>query len=867
MIKNLYIIFLLLFTNFGFGQVLDKPTANYAPGTYLSNINVALNHTEPGVTIFYTLNGNEPTPSDYVYSGPINLGSRVGEPNNYSMIPTNPSLTYPYGTYTTSRANNRGWLPPYSEVFKINILRFKAFKPGFAPSETVTHTYIIDTEGTGLYSFPILSFVIDSLDMFSDETGIYVYGDHPDGNYSNKGALWERIAHFEYFKMDGTLGYAQTTRTRMHGGGSRHSAKKNLRLYGETNEFTNFRYPFFDNIELDKFKRLLIRAGGHRPDCFPRDDLANYFTQGLNADQQHYKYVILFINGEYWGIHALRERVDKYFIQNQFGIDDNDVTILDQEYDVQDGHASDSLEMKLLENFVSINNMSLSSNYAYAENRMDIDNYIDYMCSEIFLSNEDWVYSNVVIWRKTGAYDPTKPKGQDGKFRWIFYDLDGAFGGSCDNAYYTVNTLENATIESGLYSSYTRLFRGLLDNEEFRLKFIRRMSDLTNSWFKSNTTTEKLTATYDLLTPEMMPTIERWRYPSVATTIVDRNTEIPSFTQWNETFNLLDRFLRRRGAKVHEHMMEKWGYTDTSYIQVDVNNSAMGQVKINSLLINPQLPGVEAGIYPWQGRYINNIEHQLVAIPLPGYEFVEWQETGSTNDTISINLIGDTSLTAIFQLSNDYAPVVINEVMPSNDANLADNFGDYDDWLELYNPNTYPINLSNCTIERDGIIFTIASGTYIAPNGFYLFWHDSETYQGENHVNFKLPNSSNSVILRDPSGIVMDEFIYPNTPTDNSYGRFPNGSPTFASFTFPTPLRTNNLASDQTYNLDPLQAFPNPSNTIIHLNKKCDFQIFNLSGELIQTNNKGNKIDVSNYPSGIYILRNEFNETIKLIVP
>ena len=88
-------------------------------------------------------------------------------------------------------------------------------------------------------------------------------------------------------------------------------------------------------------KRILIRAGGHRPDCFPRDDLANLFTEGLNVDQQHHRHIILFINGEYWGIHAIKERVDKYFLQNQFGIDDNEITILDQEFDVQDGEVED----------------------------------------------------------------------------------------------------------------------------------------------------------------------------------------------------------------------------------------------------------------------------------------------------------------------------------------------------------------------------------------------------------------------------------------------------------------------------------------------------------------------------------------------
>ncbi|MBK6524854.1 MAG: chitobiase/beta-hexosaminidase C-terminal domain-containing protein [Crocinitomicaceae bacterium] len=198
------LVLLFLFAN-AIGQQLAIPYSDQISGVYSSDITLTISHDTPGVTIFYTLNGNEPTPSDFIYSDPITLQNRTGDPNSYSNIPTNPSLTYPIGTYTTNRANDRGWLPPYSEVYKINVIRYRAYKPGFAPSEIVTQTFMIDPLGADRYGFPILSLVVDSTDLFSAESGIYVYGNHPDGNYTNKGVAWERIANFELFDDTGQL--------------------------------------------------------------------------------------------------------------------------------------------------------------------------------------------------------------------------------------------------------------------------------------------------------------------------------------------------------------------------------------------------------------------------------------------------------------------------------------------------------------------------------------------------------------------------------------------------------------------------------------------------------------------------------------
>ncbi|MCH2225775.1 MAG: CotH kinase family protein [Crocinitomicaceae bacterium] len=863
--KKLLSISLFFLTSLSLGQQLEAPTISVSSGFYTSDVNISFTHPEAGVTLFYTTNGSDPTPFSSIYSTSFDVGSRIGEANVYSEIATNPSYTYPVGDYTESRANNRGWLAPNGEVFKVNIIRVKAYKAGFVPSETVTKTVIVDPSGASIYEMPILSFVMDSIDLFSASTGIYVYGD--DANYTQKGSAWERIAKMEYFDENGQLAVQQKVRARIHGGGSRHSTKKTFRVYAEYDTINNFKYDFFDDYQLDKFKRILIKSGGHRPDCFPRDDLGNLITKDLNTDQQHFKHVILFLNGEYWGIHSIKERVDPYFFQNQYGIDDNDITILDQEYDRQGGGSiQDSIEMVNIETYADTNDMQDIEDYQWIADRIDMDNYIDYMVSEIFLSNEDWVYSNVVLWRKTGDYDPSKGPGQDGKFRWCLYDLDGAFGGSCDNAYYTVNTLNAATVTSALYGPYTRLFRGLLKNQTFRNQWINRAHDLMNSHFKQSVLHEKMDQMYDMLTSEMMENVNRWRYPSEANTLADRELETPTLIQWDTTFYYLNRFADRRQRKLREHIMAKWSFPDTSWVEIDVNDSEMGAVQINTIRINENLPGVNGTVYPWTGIYMDSVESTLIAVPKPGYEFIEWLETGNTNDTISWITDGDSTFTAIFQASSSYSPIVINEVMPSNNSNIADNFGDNDDWTELFNPNPFPVNISNCTLTRDTITWVIPEGTIISANDYWVVWNDNELFQGENHVNFKLPNSTNTIYLHNAEGDLMDYLIYPETTTDNSFGRYPNGSGTFNTFIYPTPYENNDIAEIIEKPESTFMVYPNPATDEIWFSAISDYSLYGLDGKLVLGGFSTNNIQLGNLQNGTYILLTENGDATKIVI-
>jgi hypothetical protein len=866
--KLLILSILFFLSNFGFNQQLNPVQFSFESGLYSTAILLELSSPDAGTQIYYTTNGSEPTTNDYLYLSPIALLDLDGTPNSFSTIPTNPSLNYPYGTYTATRAHSRGWLPPVGDVQKAHVIKAKAFKAGFTESETVTHTYLIDDLGVNRYSLPVLSITVDSIGMFSNESGIYVYGNEPDGNYSQKDTAWERIMNFDLIE-NGVSVYQQDVRARTHGGGSRHSCKKNLRMYGEYGSKSNFTYPFFDDVEIDKYKRIILRSGGHSPNCFPRDDLSNLITDGLNIDKQHFKHVIVFINGEYWGIHSIKERMDDYFLQNLYGIDDDSITVIDQEFNVQgNGVQSDSAEMKDLELFIVNNDMTLDANYNQVIEKIDVDNYIDYMCSEIYLSNVDWVYSNVVIWRKTGAYVPGAGKGYDGKFRWALYDLDGGFGGDCKNAYYTVNTLDAATISSGTFASYTRFFRGMLENQTFRNKFINRMCDLLNSWFKPEVVQAHMSYMKSILDAEMNEEVNRWKFPSGASTIEDRSLEIPSVTQWDTTFYLLNRFAERRARKQREQIMLKWSFPDTSTVTINVNDTEMGYVKVNTLLLNQNIPGISNTVYPWKGSYMNTVDVPLIAVAKPGYRFVNWLETGVTQDSINWTPNGNVNYTAIFEVDPTYQPILINEVMLRNSNVYADNFNEFDDWTELFNPNPYDIDLSACKITKGNYVWVIPNGTRIQANNYLIFWNDNQTYQGNNHLNFKLQNVDDIVSLKTPSNQTIDSLHYIPTGKDESYGRYPNGSNTYIIFEQPTPKAFNQNFNglNEIQNGVNLQVYPNPSSGLMSFNKTISFTLYDVLGKSIKAEINKNSVDVSDIDAGVYVLKSTNKETLKIIV-
>jgi len=152
-----------------------------------------------------------------------------------------------------------------------------------------------------------------------------------------------------------------------------------------------------------------------------------------------------------------------------------------------------------------------------------------------------------------------------------------------------------------------------------------------------------------------------------------------------------------------------------------------------------------------------------------------------------------------------YAQLYINEVVSYNDKSYADNYGEYDDWIEIYNAGNVAINLANYYISDDTlaplqfkIAATNSSLTTVPANGYLLLWADSDLTQGEHHLGFKLNSGGETIVLTAIDGITkVDQLDYGATTIDQSYGRKPDGASTTFVFSSSTPIASNNNAAQE----------------------------------------------------------------------
>ena len=869
-------------TTVGYSGFITEPSIDIESGYYTNPIEVLVQHEDPNVTIRYTLDGSEPTNDSPIYSNSLHFENIETQANGISLIPTNPSFDYPKPGYSESRANSRGWLEPYTVCNKTNILKVKAFKNDYLPSYALTRTYFINPAANNRYSLPVISLSSNAEGFFSDETGIYVYGTSgAEGNYKEEGIEWERPVRFQLFEKDGSLAIEQTLGARIHGGGGRHSTLKNLRMYArEEYGKSKFKYKWFDNDPTKEFKRFLIRGPGHRPDCTPRDDFADLLIQNLDMDLQHARQVIVFLNGEYWGVHTIKERFDQKYLEQKYGKKEEDYVILKNSGTLHSGEPNDvEVYYNLLE-FVGDNDMSQNENYEYVKNQVDMDNYLSYYTSQVFMGNVDWVNINIKFWRYKGFDKNQIPKSAlDGRWRWFMFDFDVTFGHSCKEISYTANVLK-LTFDPD-YGRATELARGLKQNEQWRFDFVNRMCDLMNSTFNHKRMSEKIEEIDEIFSPEMQEHTERWRYPSNSETLAERQYEIPSMNKWNETIEGLGTFNDNRKRKIITHMQEEFDITDTICVVLDVNDATMGNIKLNSIFVSEALDGVNNQVYPWTGTYFKKVPFPLAAIPKLGYRFVEWQETGETQDTLMMNLENGETFTAVFEEDPNFSfedALYINEFMASNKETIEDEYGAHADWIELYNPNNKDVDIASFYISDDAedvYKYQFPRGnksTIIPALGYLLIWADGRSERGVLHTNFKLSSAGEDIVFLAPDSSLIDNITFGVQHEDISFGRENDGSSAWKFYQIPigpTPGKTNNNAPvHEQINSQVLSIYPNPvsQGKTVFFNNIMNIEIYNSMGQLLLKKQNASKINTSQFVEGIYFIKTNQKGILKLII-
>ncbi|MEX0686473.1 MAG: CotH kinase family protein [Balneolales bacterium] len=671
--------------------VAEEPGFSHQAGFYNTGFDLEIASSVENSTIYYTTDGSMPTESSSVYTVPIPITDRVGEPNGISMIRTNPIETDDLWF---------GWKEPGNEIFKITVIRARVFTEDSDPSQTITRTYLVDENINQRYTLPIVSIAADSVDLFSDDKGIYVpgdiykengYGDNrwgePNANYHQRGSEWEREVNVEFFDEAGNPVLSQKAGLRIHGGGTRAMANKSLRLYARSEYGVNrFNYKFFDEVPHSSYNRLLLRNSGQDGYNYPtlfRDALMQKLVGHLRFDTQAYQPYIVFINGEYWGIHNLRERYDKHYLERNYGVDEEQIDLLEKNRAVVEG-SSDHYDSMI--EFIENHTMADPDNFQYIKTQMDVDNFMDYSISQIYFRNDDWPGNNIDYWRSKSS-DPDAPPGLDGRWRWLLYDTDFGYGfGGTEQ--YTHNTLDMAT-EAGNDSWpnqdwATFLLRNLLQNDEFKNAFINRFAELLNTAFKPERVVQLISDMQDVLEPEIQDHVARWSYPV-------------SIDNWEANIGGMRKFAQNRPDYQRNHIISHFNIDGMSTITVDVSNSNGGSIQINELDLAGDNPGVNANPYPWKGTYFRDIPVTIIARPYPGYRFLHWEGIAGQESTLTLTLDEDVQVTAVFEIDEDYEFVDQTIVPhPLNDGNYV-----FTSWEDIEPAGTYPPNMAFLYMDRN----------------------------------------------------------------------------------------------------------------------------------------------------------------------
>ncbi len=534
----------------GSNNDINQLTFSHQAGFYTTPFSLIISTLFPD-TVYYTLNGNTPTESSCIYSDSIFIFDRSPLPNTISEIPTSPDQTL---------ISYKAWESPSDTIHKATVLKCASYSHGKRTSKIYTKTFFVDNEMFDKYTLPVISISTDANNLFSPDSGIFVPGVFYDstnpqfsGNYFQHGKNWERKSHFEYFDCDGTIGFSQDAGIRIHGGKTRHAAQKSMRIYArEEYGKEYFEYNLLPKRQNNKYKRFILETtmSDWGPQTIFRDQYAQDISSPLNLDHQSFQAVIVYVNGEFWGVYTIRDRIDDKYIEYTHNVDNDSVEFWDH-----DNTSYDSLVQ-----FIEQNNLESATNYEYVTQQIEIDNYIDYLIAEFFFANYDWPGNNMRFWRKIPG----------GKWRWIFFDLDGGFGNENYNMLIHTTINDTSVIWPNPPSS-TFLFRNLLKNKTFKAQLIDRYAEILNWDFDTEKMTSKLDSIKEIYAPEMADHIGRWNYPD-------------SYVIWEEAIeNCLRSFVENRPCVVRDHIMEFFDLSD-----FDFNcNLAFDENKNNNLILSP----------------------------------------------------------------------------------------------------------------------------------------------------------------------------------------------------------------------------------------------------------------------------------------
>ena len=578
----------------------QAPQFSAAAGFYNQSQIVILSNSDPSSTIYYTLNGSEPSTNSIAYTAPIEINKT-----------------------TVVKAFSKSALLPKSKI--------------------ICNTYFINEQ----VNLPVMSISTDSLLLWDSISGLLSLGLNADSLPPYYGAnFWadtQLKVYLQYFDKNKNLQLNQYSGLEIHGGSmNRSQPMKSFRMLSKKKyEKDHFNYPLIPDKPIQAYRKFVLRNASS-------DFLKTNFREGLIhkvviantfLDANGYEPCVVYLNGYYYGIHNIREKIDDYYLEENHGADRKNIDMLTDNNVAEEG---DWLAFDSVYNFVTAHNMHLQSNFNEAAERIDLKNLSDYFITETYFDNNDWPEGNVRVWRER------KPGS---KFRYILFDVDASLG-TFPWSPSSLNMLSKCLhlYVDSIPNKHCIILKNLLQNETYKEYFITRYADLFNTAYSTSCFLE----TMDSVKHKIAQDIPRF------------------YTQWGSNFGaweyeineLLIPYIINRNKLSKTDVLNEFGLPN--YYELGITCSpteAFSELRLNTVVWRkPQ----------FVGTYYETVPVRFKIQPKAGYIFSHWQLSNGQillSDSITLAMTESLSATAYYYPENQLADAFLFP-NPSNNGSV-----------------------------------------------------------------------------------------------------------------------------------------------------------------------------------------------------
>ncbi|GAB5409799.1 MAG: hypothetical protein BalsKO_21640 [Balneolaceae bacterium] len=799
----------------------EAPTFSLETGFYSGTQVIGITTISEGAEIRYTIDATKPTASSTLYDAPISIDSST-------------------------------------------VIRAIALGGEFSSSPVSTNSYIYDKSHT----IPVITFVMDPDSLFSEEFGMLAYGDSAEVAYPFKGANfwqdWEYSTHIEFIETNGNIEFEIDAGASIGGNFSRGFNKKSFIINNnEKYGVKRLEYNLFPENEYQEYDGFGLRAGAEE-----RSRLLNELMYAINQKWNHHndmqanRPVVMYLNGEYWGIYLLQERKNDDFVESRYGFEEIDMI---KDYNgLKDGSWDAYWDM-----VDEINELDPSTQefYNFIEANINLDSFTDHWIYQVYSSHGD--PNNLRYW---------KARNEEGaKWNYISHDFDWwrSLGDEPEEYFKTLELF----LETGTYDFW--ILGKMMENLTYREFFLNRLADMLNTAFKPENVFALIDSIDTAINPEIDRDIARWE---------EGWFDIGGTTSYSMEYirDVTEDYAVDYPQFIYKEVMDT--------LKVDTVRVNIAQVNNGQLQLNSIAPNTESA--SWSGVYFQGNTITLSGKPEPGYSFSEWLvngESAGSSNVLEIELTDEpVTIGATFSELNEL--IVINEI----NYNSAED-SDSGDWIEIYNPGGSTIDLSGWIFrdQSEENMYEFPNGTAIESDNYLVVTNSASDFSTRyvqvtnviGEFDFGLSGNSDEIRIYNDNEVLVDfvkyddESPWPTDPdglgftlelkdsgVDNEIGE--NWTSSLTKGGTPGLQNQQIINSIEDSGTNPvefklLQNYPNPFNPSTNINfsipnaGKIELAVFNVLGQRVQTLVDGSlnagahsiRFDASGLTSGVYFYR------------